>query len=479
MSRPTTRQARRLVTIAALTGLSMGLVLNSAVASPLRGDRLAGADRYETAVALRNIGYYDTVYLVTGGNFPDGLAAGAVAGQLGGSVLLTTKDRVPPSTAELISYARKIVVVGDEGVISAKVWTWLQENTKASITRIAGSDRFDTAAKLSAEAKRGDGSALFTPGLREVLIATGADYPDALTGGAAAAKIDSPLLLTGRDSLPAATLAELKRLAPQKITVVGGAGSVSDAVLTQLNTVAPTGRIAGADRYQTARRLNEAYFPAGAPMAVVTTGTGYADALAASAKAGREGGPLLLSDPLCMPQDTNVAIEQTDAEIVWIAGGEQTLTEDVALRTACQAPGTAPKTYLHSLTRETGNAKALQAHPFLGGSVFPRTLTYDTDQRNSDYATWNIGGNFARFTTTVGLGDGVTSALVSDVQVWGDDRLLWSGQVKAGVNLPVDVAVRGVHHLKLTTTTRGGLNPDTGNQDVSANYVYFGDAAVN
>ncbi len=50
-----------------------------------------------------------------------------------------------------------------------------------------------------------------------MFVASGAAFPDALAGAAAAAKQHAPLVLTSPDSLPSATLAELTRLKPQKI----------------------------------------------------------------------------------------------------------------------------------------------------------------------------------------------------------------------------------------------------------------------
>ena len=57
--------------------------------------RLAGQNRYDTAVAVSADGFptgAPVVFVATGENFPDGLAASAVAGVLGGPVLLDRRD---------------------------------------------------------------------------------------------------------------------------------------------------------------------------------------------------------------------------------------------------------------------------------------------------------------------------------------------------------------------------------------------------
>ena len=101
-----------------------------------------------------------------------------------------------------------------------------------------------------------------------VYIATGDNFPDALGAGAAAGVNAGPILLVQSNSIPAPTLAELNRLQPDRIVIVGGTGVITDAVKSALEGLSfgPTvERLAGADRYATAAAVSEATFP-------VTTG---------------------------------------------------------------------------------------------------------------------------------------------------------------------------------------------------------------
>lgn len=88
--------------------------------------------------------------------------------------------------------------------------------------RHAGAGRFETAAIVS--------TAFFVPGVSSVHLATGADFPDALAGGAIAGIDGGPLLLVTRDVLPAVTAGELGRLDPASNVVLGGWAVVSDDV---------------------------------------------------------------------------------------------------------------------------------------------------------------------------------------------------------------------------------------------------------
>ena len=150
-------------------------------------------------------------------------------------------------------------------------------------TRLAGADRYATAVAIS--------KATYMPGVPVAYVASGLGFADALAGAAAAGTAGGPLLTIPGTSLPAATAAELDRLNPAKIIVLGGTGSVSSAVVTQLasHTTGSVTRLAGADRYATAVAISKATYKPGVPVAYVASGLGFADALAGAAAAGTAG----------------------------------------------------------------------------------------------------------------------------------------------------------------------------------------------
>ncbi len=117
-------------------------------------------------------------------------------------------------------------MLGSTGVVSDAVAAALQGYTAGTVTRLAGADRYSTAAAISA--------ASFAQYVPVVYIATGTNFPDALAGAPVAGAVGGPLLLVTRDTIPAATAAELTRLAPASIVVLGSTGVVSDAVAAAL-----------------------------------------------------------------------------------------------------------------------------------------------------------------------------------------------------------------------------------------------------
>jgi spore germination protein YaaH len=107
------------------------------------------------------------------------------------------------------------------------LWNVIEDRFVKVQVRVAGANRYDTAAALSRSA--------FAPGVPVAYVATGASFPDALAGGPAAARNGGPVLLTDPLALPSATATELARLKPAKIVVLGGTASVSASVAAALS----------------------------------------------------------------------------------------------------------------------------------------------------------------------------------------------------------------------------------------------------
>jgi putative cell wall-binding protein len=200
------------------------------------------------------------------------------------------------------------------------------------VERFGGADRFGTAATISARV---------FPSAAMVLVANGLNFPDAIAGGPAAAQLDAPLLLTRPDELPGVTQAEIQRLAPNQIVVLGGPASISDAVLNQLAPLAPGGamRVSGADRYETAAAISAAFFPA-ASIVVIASGSNFPDALAGGPAAAYFDAPLLLVRPNEIPLATRTELQRLAPSHIVLLGGVGAVSAAVESELATFASGT-------------------------------------------------------------------------------------------------------------------------------------------
>ena len=281
-------------------------------------ERLTGQNRYETAAAISREFYGPGVpvaVVATGATFPDGLAAGPAADQLGGPVLFVTRDAIPAATrAELVRLKpQQIVVVGGLDAISSPVRSKLDGLTAGTATRIAGASRYDTAAALSAH--------VFPGGAEIAYLATGTTFPDALAGGAAAGVQNAPMLLTTPGHLSAATRAELQRLAPERIMLLGGTGAVSAAVAQEAAQIATVERVAGGDRFGTALAISQRVFGTDRPGVVLATGRDWPDALSSGAVVRHTRGPILLTTGTSLPNGTESELNRLSPLTAYVLGG--------------------------------------------------------------------------------------------------------------------------------------------------------------
>lgn len=283
--------------------------------------RLAGSDRYQTAAAVSRAAFgggsqVPVAYVTTGLAFPDALAAGAAAGVQRGPILLTLPSSLPTATRDALTTLRpqRIVVLGGTRVVSAAVADALAAYTTGTVTRIAGADRYSTAAEVS--------RTVFAPGVPAVFVATGESFPDALSAGPPAIKAGGPVLLTARTTVPPALHAELDRLNPQRIYLLGGINAVSDGVKQALQayTAAPVVRLAGADRYSTAVLVSRTFFNR-PPAVYLATGSSFPDALSAGPAAGRSGIPLLLVGTTSIPDPVRTELSRLFPPRCYLIGG--------------------------------------------------------------------------------------------------------------------------------------------------------------
>jgi len=190
--------------------------------------RLAGSDRYATAVEISKYGFpsdgsADTVVIATGDSFADALTGGPAAVAFNGPVLLTDSGALPAVTRQEIIRLdpTRIVVLGGASAVSSAVFDELGQLAD-DVERLAGSDRYGTAINISRSA--------FPDGSDRVYISTGSDFPDALAGAAAAADQGAPMLLVPGTSLPGSVVAEILRLGARDVIVLGGTTVVTLSV---------------------------------------------------------------------------------------------------------------------------------------------------------------------------------------------------------------------------------------------------------
>jgi putative cell wall-binding protein len=333
-----------ITTLVALTATGLTFMAPAgAQASAINITRLGGADRYATAVAISNSTFLTLVpadqfevMIASGANFPDALAAGPAAASVGGPLLLVPGDGVLPASVST-EFARlnpmQVEIAGGTSSVSDLVQTQLDKllNAGGSLPsfRLAGQNRYETAALIA-------DSIFPVPGT--VFISTGASFPDAVGGSAAAGELGGSLMLTDRSVLSNDTATELTFTNPSKVVILGGPAVVDPSIDKQIQAILPTATVerwSGADRYATAAEISRHTYPAGATKVYLASGASFPDALAGGPAAAHDGAPLLLTSRDCVPASTLTELSRLGATDIVVLGGTASVSDVAANLTPC------------------------------------------------------------------------------------------------------------------------------------------------
>jgi putative cell wall-binding protein len=305
-------------------------------------DRISAPDRYSESVAIAEKAYpdgADTVYLVTGTGYADALSAGPAAVKDHAPLLLTTPDSLPQSIADEFSELDPddVVIVGGQAAVSAGVESQVRALLPdADVERISGVDRFEVSRKVAQRA--------FPDGADAAYVATGLNFPDALSASGAGGHNGEPVVLVngGATSVdPAVADLLTNTLKVKTVKIAGGTASTSAGMQASIASLGiSTQRLSGADRFAASLAINkDAYDNADgdnpSDRVFLATGLNFPDALAGSVLAGAQGSPLLVVPGTCVPQDVKLSFAFFDNTKVTLLGGTATLSAGVESLTSC------------------------------------------------------------------------------------------------------------------------------------------------
>lgn len=184
-------------------------------------------------------------------------------------------------------------------------------------TRLSGPDRIATAVAAS-RATFPDSNAESS---NIVVVASAANYADAIGGGTLAAVTDAPLLLVEPGALRQDVAAEIVRVTGGAggAFVLGGSAAISEDVVEAISDLGPFAtRISGPDRYSTAAQVARAVYVYGGSDATapiyLASGTNFPDGLAVAPLAADQGGVVLLTQGVTMAAPTQSYLQDNDAD---------------------------------------------------------------------------------------------------------------------------------------------------------------------
>ncbi len=328
------KKGTRALASATVVGLVLATVATGNVkAAPGDVNKVQGNDRYETAANVAKANWKDgakDVIIASGNGYADSLSASVLAKKLNAPIILTTAGELNSNAKSALQTLKpeNVYVIGGNASVSQAVRDGLKKDYK--VTELGGKTRFETnlavanhlVDKLGVKADN-------------VMVVNGQDgFSDALSAAPVAAAKEQVLLIVGRDASTADAAANFVKKHNSKVTVIGTEGVVPKAVYDKLGASERVN--GGADRFDTNLKIME-HFKLNADNIYVANATdgqnGYADALVASALAGRSGAPLVLVDTKDAQGTKNaikyIADNKTDKTEVSTVGGSGVMPDEI------------------------------------------------------------------------------------------------------------------------------------------------------
>jgi DNA-binding beta-propeller fold protein YncE len=247
-------------------------------------------------------------------SYPDGLVAGPLAVARDGPLLLnptgSLDPRVQAEIQRILEPGSTVYLMGGRDALAPGIASTLS-TLGYTVVRYGGADRFATAVAVA--------QALGNP--PNLFVATGTDFPDALSAGAAAAANDGAVLLTAGSAVPPATAAYLASAPGATVYAIGGPAA------SALPAATP---VTGSDRYATAVAVADRFFPA-PPAIGLASGLSFADALAGGPQIAALGGPILLTDPDTLSPATLAYVQANAGNVTYsfVYGGPAAVSDAV------------------------------------------------------------------------------------------------------------------------------------------------------
>ena len=282
------------------------LVLTVNEAASLVTDELASVYTYEEYSQTIEVSGYP-VPTVTVEGLPDGLAFDSETMTISG----TATEAGTYTVTVTMTSGSDVLTQQLDLAVSARTWT-----------RLPGHDRYDTMELIVQAAYTEDASCDY------IVVASGANYPDALKVSSLCGLLDAPLLTTDPDELGENAAAQIERLAngSTKVYVIGGIAAIEEQVLQEIAEVDGVGsveRLAGEDRIETGLRIYEEGIGSWGGTCIIVSDDSYADALSISSYAASNAAPIFGATEGTLNEEQVEVIEEGGFANVVIVGGDE------------------------------------------------------------------------------------------------------------------------------------------------------------
>lgn len=221
---------------------------------------------------------------------------------------------------------KKIIALVTSIIISTCGGELVYAKTDYGVSRISGANRYETSVNIA--------NSFSSDKLENVIIASGDDFPDALTGSVLSKKINAPILLVGKDissSRDSINFIKNKLDWGGTIYILGGKSSVSKNFDSYFNSLGYSSikRLGGRNRFDTNFTITRYLMTEKGTPVVMVNAFGFADALSVSSIAASKGYPIIIADSFKLADETKQTLQNIEPSKIFIVGGESSITGNI------------------------------------------------------------------------------------------------------------------------------------------------------
>lgn len=295
-------------------------------------NRLGGKNRYETSKSIAekySNGTIDKVILASGQGPYDALVSSLLSKKLNAPILLVggSADQYKDAFNYMDKHLSKsgtVYFLGGEASVNKDVEARVKK-LGFKFKRLSGKDRFETNNSVLNEINASKGTPVF--------LVNGYGFADSLSVSSISAIKDYPVIMTTKDTIPSNLKAQLTKLQPSKVYIIGSENLISQNVQEELYKINKNlkiddiVRIYGKDRFETNILINKA-FNVKSNNAFVASGMDFADALSGSALAGKYNAPIVLTNNKNFENEKEY-LKSTDYRNFFILGLEGSVNKSI------------------------------------------------------------------------------------------------------------------------------------------------------
>ncbi len=223
------------------------------------------------------------------------------------------------------TFTLHIIVGTTGGVDSTNLRLIVTSNSEW--TRLSGETRYGTMQAIASEGWSGKSV--------RIILASGENFPDALSASALSSVMEAPVILTSSDSLSPEAASEIERIAigdhGAGVIVLGGEAAIPESVVNQvkqISNVADVKRVSGETRIETGLAVYQEGHGSWGDTAIVASVDGYADALSIGPFAAYNRAPIFGARNGVITDEEVQAIKDGGFTKIVVMGGDASVNFD-------------------------------------------------------------------------------------------------------------------------------------------------------